>query len=74
MTAVAINLMLTELHAIRHDISDVKNRLADIKAIQATTLQHLGQIAGAITQAQVGIDRQATRLSRVEDRLGLIDA
>ncbi len=73
MTDDANNLILTQLRAIRDDISDVKNRLANIEATQATTLQHLGHMAGSIAQVQVGIDRQATRLGRIEDRLGLVD-
>ena len=74
MTDDANNLILTQLRAIRDDISDVKNRLANIEATQATTLQHIGHMAGTIAQVQVGIDRQATRLGRIEDRLGLVDA
>ena len=74
MTEDTNNLILPELRAIRDDISDVKNRLANIEATQATTLQHIGHMAGTIAQVQVGIDRQATRLSRIEDRLGLVDA
>ena len=74
MTDDANNLSLTQLRAIRDDISDVKNRLANIEATQATTLQHLGHMAESIAQVQVGIDRQATRLGRIEDRLGLVDA
>jgi len=41
MTDDANNLILTQLRAMRDDISDVKNRLANIEATQATTLQHL---------------------------------
>ena len=74
MTDDTNNLVLTQLRAIRDDISDVKNRLANIEASQATTLQHLGHMASTIAQVQVGIDRQAARLGRIEDRLGLVDA
>jgi len=74
MTDDANNLILTQLRAIRDDISDVKTCIANIEATQATTLQHLGHMAGSIAQVQVGIDRQATRLGRIEDRLGLVDA
>lgn len=74
MTDDANNLILTQLRAIRDDISDVKNRLGNIEATQATTLQHLGHMAGTIAQVQVSMDRQATRLGRIEDRLGLVDA
>ena len=74
MSDDANNPILTQLRAIRDDISDVKTRLANIEASQATTLQHLGQMAGTIAQVQVGIDRQATRLGRIEDRLGLVNA
>jgi len=74
MSDDANNPILTQLRAIRDDISDVKTRLANIEASQATTLQHLGHMAGTIAQVQVGIDRQATRLGRIEDRLGLVEA
>jgi uncharacterized coiled-coil protein SlyX len=70
----ANNLVLTQLRAIRDDLGDVKNRLANIEASQATTLQHLGHMAGTIAQVQVGVDRHAARLGRIEDRLGLVDA
>ena len=74
MTDNVENLILTQLRALRDDFTDVKNRLANIEAIQATTLQHLGHMAGTVAQVQVSIDRQAARLGRIEDRLGLIDA
>ena len=74
MTDDANHLILTQLRATRDDISDVKNRFANIEATQATTLQHLGHMAGTIAQVQVGIDRQPARVVRIEDRLGLIDA
>ena len=73
MTDDVNNLILTQLRAMRDDIGDVKNRLANIEATQATTLQHLGHMAGTIAQVQVSIDRQAARLGRIEDRLGLVD-
>jgi uncharacterized coiled-coil protein SlyX len=56
------------------NLSDVKNRLGNIEATQATTLQHLGHMAATVAQVQVSIDRQSTRLGRIEDRLGLVDA
>ena len=65
MTDDANNLILTQLRAMRDGISDVKNHPANIEATQATTLQHLGHMAGSIAQVQVGIDRQATRLGRI---------
>jgi uncharacterized coiled-coil protein SlyX len=74
MTDNVENLILTQLRALRDDLSDVKNRLGNIEATQATTLQHLGHMAGTIAQVQVSIDRQSARLGRIEDRLGLVDA
>jgi uncharacterized coiled-coil protein SlyX len=74
MTDNVENLILTQLRALRDDLSDVKNRLGNIEATQATTLQHLGHMAATVAQVQVSIDRQSTRLGRIEDRLGLVDA
>jgi uncharacterized coiled-coil protein SlyX len=74
MTDNVENLILTQLRSIRDDLGDAKNRLANIEASQATTLQHLGHMASTIAQVQVSIDRQAARLGRIEDRLGLVDA
>lgn len=73
MTDSVENLILTQLRGIRDDMSDVKARLANIEASQATTLQHLGHMASTIAQVQVSIDRQSARIGRVEDRLGLVD-
>jgi uncharacterized coiled-coil protein SlyX len=73
MTDDVNNLILTQLRGLRDDFTDVKNRLANIEASQATTLQHLGHMAGSIAQVQVSVDRQAQRLNRIEDRLGLVD-
>ena len=74
MTNDVSNLILIQLRGIRDAIGDVKNLLANIEAAQATTPQHFGHTAGTVVEVQVGIDRQATRLGRIEDRLGLFDA
>jgi predicted nucleic acid-binding Zn-ribbon protein len=68
------NIILTHLRGIRDDLSDVKNRLSGLEASLATVLQHQGHLAGQVAQVQVGIDRQSTRIGRIEERLGLIDS
>ena len=74
MTDAANNIILTQLRAIRDDLGDVKNRLSGVEASLATVLQHQGHLAGQVAQVQLGLDRQGTRIGRIEDRLGLIDA
>lgn len=73
MTDETNNIILTQLRAIRDDLGDVKNRLSGVEASLATMLQHQGHLAGQVAQVQVSIDRQSTRIGRIEDRLSLID-
>lgn len=64
-------MILTQLMVIRDDISDVKNRLSNIESNLGTIMQQQGHAASQYAQIQVAIDRQSTRIGRVEDRLGL---
>jgi hypothetical protein len=73
MTDAANNIILTQLRAIRDEIGDVRNRLGNIETMQANALQQMGNMALAHAQTQVTLDRQASRLGRIETRLGLID-
>jgi archaellum component FlaC len=68
------NMIVTQLRAIRGDISDVKNRLSNIESNLGTIMQHQGNAASQSAQIQVAIDRQSLRIERIESRLGLVDA
>ncbi len=74
-------LVLAQLRAIRADLSDVqgslgeiKGRLANLEGGQASIIQHLGHLAAADAQQQLGVDGLSQRLSRIERRLDLRDA
>ncbi len=73
--------VLTQLRAIRADISDVegslgeiKRRLANLESGQASIIQHLGNLAAAGAQQQLAIDGLSERMIRIERRLELRDA
>jgi septation ring formation regulator EzrA len=75
------SLVLTQLRAIRADISDVqgslgevKRRLANLESGQASIIQHLGNLASADAQQQLATDGLTERLIRIERRLELHDA
>jgi septation ring formation regulator EzrA len=75
------NLVLTQLGAIRGDISDVQGslseigrRLANLESGQASIIQHLGNLASANAQQQLATDGLTERLVRIERRLELRDA
>ncbi|WP_422001302.1 hypothetical protein [Reyranella sp.] len=75
------NLALTQLRAIRGDISDVQStlgdirrRLANLESGQASIIQHLGNLAAADAQQQLATDGLTERLVRIERRLDLRDA
>ena len=75
------NLVLTQLRAIRVDISNVhgslgeiRKRLGNLEGGQAAIIQHLGNLAAADAQQQLAIDGLNERLVRIERRLELRDA
>jgi hypothetical protein len=75
------NLVLTQLRAIRADISEVqgslgeiKRRLAHLEGGQASIIQHLGHLAAADAQQQLASDGLTERLVRIERRLDLREA
>jgi septation ring formation regulator EzrA len=75
------NPVLTQLRAIRTDISDVqvslgeiKRRLTNVENRQASTIQHLGNLVAADVQQQLAIDGLTERLVRMEHRLEKRDA
>jgi septation ring formation regulator EzrA len=72
------DLALTQLRAIRADISDVhgslgeiKRRLANLESGQASILQHIGNLAVADAQQQLANDGLTQQLIRIERRLEL---
>ena len=75
------NLVLTQLRALRADISDVqgslgeiKRRLANLEGGQASIIRHLGHLAAADAQQQLASDGLTERLVRIERRLDLREA
>ena len=75
------NLVLTQLRALRADISDVqgslgeiKRRLANLEGGQASIIHHLGHLAAADAQQQLASDGLTERLVRIERRLDLREA
>ena len=74
-------LVLTQVRAIRADLSDVqgslgeiKRRLANVEGGQASIIHPLGHLAAADAQQQLATDGVAERLVRIERRLDLRDA
>ena len=75
------NLVLTQLRAIRVDISEVqgslgeiKRRLATLAGGQASIVQRLGHLAAADAQQQLASDGLTERLVRTGRRLDLPEA
>ena len=73
--------MLTELLAIRSEISgvqgslgEIKRRLATLEGGQASIIERLGQLAASDAQQQLSTDGLSERLVRIERRLDLRDA
>ncbi len=72
------NLILEHLRAIRadvgavkEDVRELKSRIANLEAGQATMLQHLGHQASVSAQQHVSYDRIIERIERIEKRLEL---
>lgn len=70
------NLILEHLRAIRSDVGavkddvrELKNRMANLEAGQATMMQHLGHQASVSAQQHVSYDRIIERVERIEKRL-----
>ena len=69
MTDDIQNIILTQCRAIRDDVYDTKVRTSNIEGSIATVMEHQGHLANQIAQVQASLDRQSSRLGRVEDRL-----
>lgn len=70
------NLILEHLRAIRSDVGavkddvrELKSRMANLEAGQATMMQHLGHQASVSAQQHVSYDRIIERVERIEKRL-----
>lgn len=72
------NIIIEHLRAIRadmgtvkEDIRELKNRLANLEAGQATIMQHLAHQASVTAQQHISHDRIVERIERIEKRLEL---
>jgi hypothetical protein len=72
------NLVLEHLRAIRadvgavkEDVRELKNRLANLEAGQATMMQHLGHQASVSAAQHLSYDRIIERIEKIERRLDL---
>ena len=70
------NIILEHLRAMRGDITEIKDdvrelkgRMANLEAGQATMLQQLGHQASVSAQQHVSYDRIVERVERIEKRL-----
>jgi len=70
------NIILEHLRAIRADVGavkddvrELKSRMANLEAGQATMMQHLGHQASVSAQQHVSYDRIIERVERIEKRL-----
>jgi predicted nuclease with TOPRIM domain len=63
-----------ELAAVKEDVREVKNRLANLEVGQGTILQHMGHLASSQAQLQISFDRLSTRVERIETRLSVAGA
>jgi len=70
------NLILEHLRAIRSDVGavkddvrELKSRMANLEAGQATMMQHLGHQASVSAQQHISYDRIIERVERIEKRL-----
>jgi hypothetical protein len=70
------NIIIEHLRAIRADIASVKDdmremksRMTNLEAGQATMMQHLGHQASVSAQQHVSYDRLIERVERIEKRL-----
>ncbi|MDR2858284.1 MAG: hypothetical protein LBV50_10620 [Novosphingobium sp.] len=54
---------------IERELKEIKTRVGNIEAGQATVIQHLGHLAAADATQQLGIDNLNDRVERIERRL-----
>ncbi len=61
----------SDIGSVKEDVRDMKSRLSNLEAGQATMLQHLGHQASVSAQQHVSYDRIIERVERIEKRLEL---
>ena len=78
MTDTTENLMLEHLKRfqagqdrIERKLEEMTRRLSNLKAGQASIIQHIGHLASADAQQQLAADGFNSRLERIERRLEL---
>lgn len=74
MTAEIENLILEHLHAIRADLSDVKERVTQVEINLASLGQQVGALTTAVYPGKSDTDAPRRRLERIEHRLDPTDA
>ena len=72
------SLVIEHLHAIRADVSivkddvkEIKNRLANLESGQGSLMQHIGHQSSVSAQQQLSYDRILERIEKLERRLEL---
>ena len=60
------------LDRVERKVDELKGRLANLEAGQASVIQHIGHLASADAQLQVQSDGFSARLERIERRLDLV--
>jgi predicted nucleic acid-binding Zn-ribbon protein len=73
MTAEVENPVLEHLRAIRSDISDIKERLAQIEINLSTLGQQVGALTTAVYSGNSELDCFRRRIERIEKRLESTD-
>lgn len=75
------NLLLEHLRALRADVSliredmrDMRLRLTSLEQGQATIIRQTGALIETDARLQVGLDRLADRVERIEHRLDIVEA
>lgn len=56
---------------IERDLKEIKTRLSGLESGQASVIQHIGNLSGAIAGQQVSMDHMSERIDRIEHRLEL---
>lgn len=59
---------------IERKLEDLTRRVSNLEGGQASIIQHLGNLAAADAQQQLGTDGLNARLDRIERRLDLTEA
>ncbi len=74
MTAEIESLVLEHLRAIRADVADIKDRLAQVELNLSAIGQQVGALTTAVYSGRSDVDSLRRRVERIERRLELSDA